>query len=89
MTRSLTFIAQDESRKVFPLPKHASPHLLLRAVDRVAQRGDAALATFGLTLRETEVVAEIVAWLREHVRAPQSGAPSPAEPAASFSVEGK
>lgn len=69
MARALTFTAADDKIRAWPLPKHASPHLILRAVDKVATGGDEAIAEMGLTLAETTLVAEIVAWLEEHQRA--------------------
>lgn len=64
--RHVTYVAQDDQRRTWALPKHSSPHLLMRAVDAWAKGGDEALATFGLTKSETELVAEVVAWLEEH-----------------------
>lgn len=66
MPRALTFTANDDQIRAWPLPRHASPHLIMRAVDKAASEGDDALADMGLTLSETTLVAEIVAWLEEH-----------------------
>ena len=68
-TRTVTFLAHDDSRRTWAVPKRGSPYLLIQAVDRVAREGDAGLALVGLTLTETEIVSEIVAWLEEHRKA--------------------
>lgn len=62
----LAFTAIDGERLLFDVPKHVNRWLVLRAVEKRHNGGDAALAEVGLTRRETEVVAEIVAKLEEH-----------------------
>jgi hypothetical protein len=64
--RTVTFVAMDDTPLVFKVPKGMNPHLILKAVEKLHKGEDADLVQFGLTKRETELVAQIKAGLEEH-----------------------
>lgn len=60
------FMALDGSVLKFDIPKGCNQFLIERAIRRLHKGEDADIVGLGLTRRETEFVAEVVAKLEEH-----------------------
>lgn len=69
MIRRLGFVCLDGERIEVDVPRGVNGYLVKRAIERVHKGEDADLVDFGLTRREVEFVAEMVAKLDEHRKA--------------------
>jgi hypothetical protein len=69
---ALAFRAMDDSVLKFDIPKGCNRYLVSKAIERIHKGGDEELATFGLTRRETEFIAEVVAELESHRKTPEA-----------------
>ena len=63
--RRIAFKALDDEIVAFDVPRGVNHRLVLKAVQRVHESGDAAIPPF-LTKTETEFVARVVAELEAH-----------------------
>ncbi len=67
--KRLGFIALDGERVEFAIPRGVNGYLAKRAIEKAHRGEEAELVDFGLTRREVEFVAEVVAKLEEHRKA--------------------
>lgn len=72
MNRQITFVAMDGQRLTFAIPRACNAYLVQKACEKAHKGLEPELVDFGLTRRETELVAEIVASLEGHAAKPEA-----------------
>lgn len=66
MGQAIAFQANDGEVLEFTVPRQCNRWLILKALEKINRGGDEAAVLFGLTRKETEVVALVRAALEEH-----------------------